>query len=120
MLRLLAFTLGTQQDVWKVRYRVDNAEDRKTLKDAEVELEQGLACLSLWRQYLKSELDTIQAQLDDQKKTAGCLANRIRRPEAGKAQKGLLCWRGEITETRPSEKPRIWISAWPICSSRCG
>ncbi|MFZ2313281.1 MAG: mechanosensitive ion channel domain-containing protein, partial [Methylobacter sp.] len=68
VLRLLSLALVNEQHAWELRYLVDHTDDLKALNKATMDIKQGLERLSLWRQYLKSELDTIQIRLDNQAK----------------------------------------------------
>ena len=65
-LRLLALAVVSERQAWELRYQVGHTEDPVALKQAVVDVKQGMERLSLWRKYLKSELDTIQIHLDNQ------------------------------------------------------
>ncbi|MCQ8102600.1 mechanosensitive ion channel [Methylomonas sp. SURF-2] len=67
-LRLLALAVVSERHAWELRYLVGHAEDPVALNKASVDLKLGMERLSLWRKYLKSELDTIQIHLDNQAK----------------------------------------------------
>lgn len=68
ILRLLSLALVGEKQAWELRYLVDHTDDPKALNKATADIKQGLGRISLWRQYLKSELDTIQIRLDSQAK----------------------------------------------------
>ncbi|MDT4290354.1 mechanosensitive ion channel [Methylomonas sp. MO1] len=67
-LRLLALSVVSERQAWELRYLVGHTEDPVALNKAVVDLKQGMERLSLWRKYLKSELDSIQIHLDNQTK----------------------------------------------------
>jgi small-conductance mechanosensitive channel len=67
-LRLLALSVVSERQAWELRYQVGHTEDPVALKQAVVDVKQGMERLSLWRKYLKSELDTIRIHLDNQAK----------------------------------------------------
>lgn len=68
ILRLLSLALVAEKQAWELRYLVDHSDDLKVLNKAAADIKQGLGRVSVWRQYLKSELDTIQIRLDSQAK----------------------------------------------------
>ena len=68
VLRLLAHTLEGRRHLWDLRYRIEHAEDIKTLDDAQVDMQQGLNRLGLRQEYLRSDLDMARRRLEDQQK----------------------------------------------------
>jgi len=64
VLRLYATALLGRRHVLELRYRIDHAENRKALKEAEAEVQQGLQKLALWQEYLLSDLETTRVRLD--------------------------------------------------------
>ncbi|MDD1621445.1 MAG: mechanosensitive ion channel [Methylococcaceae bacterium] len=67
-LRLLVLALVSEKQVWELRYLVDHTDDLKAMNKAAADIKQGVGRLSVWRQYLRSELDMIQIRLDTQTK----------------------------------------------------
>lgn len=87
ILRLLALALVSEKHAWELSYLVDHTDDLKALKNAAADIKQGAERLSVWRQYLKSELDTIQIRLDNQAKK-------------------LADWRSEYGDQKQEERKR--------------
>lgn len=68
VLRLLAQALAGRRHMWQLRYSIEHDEDIKTLDDAQVEIQQSLKLLDLWREYLSSDLNMARQHLEDQQK----------------------------------------------------
>lgn len=68
VLCLLAEALVGRRHMWDQRYRIEHAEDIKTLDDAQADIQQGLNRLGLRQEYLRSDLDMARRRLEDQQK----------------------------------------------------
>jgi small-conductance mechanosensitive channel len=67
-LRLLVQATVARRQYWEFLYRIDNAGDLTKLEDISQEIQTGLQVLTLWRKYLRSDLDTARSRRDAQEK----------------------------------------------------
>jgi potassium efflux system protein len=93
VLRLLAQAQVGRRHMWQLRYSIEHDEDIKTLDDAQVEIQQALKLLDLWREYLSSDLNMARRHLEDQQKRLTDW-----RPEYGDRALGQRQWLAYSTQ----------------------